>query len=194
VKYLTLKSEPIPLTMEPDERAGLTTVEGKDFSMPAASVPREELGDVLTIFERPGRLRKADGSSESPSVLAWTLAFGYAIGALGIVAFGLRRSAAERRRQQNQTAALVEKRTAAEVLAELEGGGLAAKDFYAAALEYCGFFGEGNGSASERVREIVEKAEFLKFGATQGKSAEAVNASERKRVVDALRTLGRSES
>ena len=185
--YLNLTSEPISLEMEAEATAGTTTVEGKDFSVPAASIPREELGDILTLFHDPGSLRKADGSDARPPVFSWILGTIYVAAAIGVLALGFGRRLMERRRNALADRVRVDHRGPLEILSDLERGGKPAGQFYAAAAE-CLHSADVDANRPE-LREILAKADFFQYGASSGKAAEAVNSSEQQHVINALKAV-----
>lgn len=195
--YRSIRSQPIALNISPDENPS-RGVEGKDFSAPMASVPEEELGDILTVFEDPGVLWKLDGS-DVPAPWAYHLTV--VIAAVAVACIAVRRivlRTRERRRQRLREARQRRRRPFGELIEELQRGGKPAKEFYALARDCISALRAEHGervrevvAASEELRRIESMAAFYRYGSSVGKAAEAVNHSEQERVLRNVQHLSR---
>lgn len=192
-RYVTLNSKPVPLTIVHDDSPP-TRVEGKDFSTPEASIPEEELGDILTIFQYSGKLKQIDGSDAPVPIGFRVVVVASLLSIVAILCFGLRRIWKERQEEMNRRKWESENRSSAVVLEEILKGGKPAKEFYALAGEcISAVLMEREEAARARLerspelRMLREKAQFYHYGASAGKAAEAINSSEREQVIECLR-------
>ena len=185
--YVTLESDPLPLTVEsaPDSSSKL---EGKDFSVPVASVPEEELADILTAIQDPGKLYRADGSDAPEPYFLRFVVVTSVLSVVAIMAIGIRRRWKEWNGSRAAAAENLVNCPSSDLLKELALGGKPAMQFYTLAGEciesICYELGEM--PMNHEVEEIVTRAHFYQYGATPGKAAEAVNPSERQRVISLL--------
>ncbi|MGK0184375.1 MAG: hypothetical protein ACI9R3_000141 [Verrucomicrobiales bacterium] len=193
--YTTLRSDPIALTIVAEENQS-TRVDGKDFTTPEASVPEEELGDILTIFQRPGDLLRVDGDDAPVPVAYRSVVTLSMLTVIGIAAFGCRRILKERKRASDRVLLAGKRRSSAVVLEELADGGLPSKEFYALAGECVDSIAAESGvdvnilvQSSDDLLAVRGMVQFYHYGASAGKAAEAVNSSEREHVVQSIRSL-----
>ena len=86
VRYQTLRSNPIAIVVTPEDSPS-NRVNGKDFTTPEASVPEEELGDILAIHLQPGKLLQVDGGDAPVPIAYRAVVVVSVLAALGILAF-----------------------------------------------------------------------------------------------------------
>ena len=195
--YRVLRSDSIPLAISSEPVPEAQNIDGKDFTAPVASVPREDLGDILAPFRRPGDLRKVDGSDAPPPLVLRATIIAAFLVVLGIVGYGLATQVGKWNRSRATGRKRPGFRSSADWLDELERGGQPVGRFYQMALGCLDAMatekdGQWDAAASvdaDAIAAIRERAHYFKYGASMGKASEAVNASERTEVVGLLREL-----
>ena len=199
--YRTLRSDPIAIIVTP-EAAPASRVDGKDFTTPEASVPEEELGDILAIFQRPGKLLRVDGN-DAPAPIAYRAVVVISLLAvISIVSFGVSRIFRQSRRSRRQDDVDQRRlRSASEILDDLSSGGNPAKQFYTLAGELIeALTAEQGDKVADAVRDspelsaILTQVQFYHYGTSAGKAAEGLNQSERNKIVELLSDLIKNAS
>ncbi|MDA0813631.1 MAG: BatD family protein [Verrucomicrobia bacterium] len=194
-RYHTLRSNPIAIVVNPEE-APSNRVNGKDFTTPEASVPEEELADILAIRHQPGKLLHVDGSDAPVPIAYRAVVVVSVLAVLGILAFGLSRRVRKWREASGRPGDQTQGRSSSEIFHELARGGKPAKLFYKLAGELIEALRVERGvPVEEAVRDspelskILTQVQYYHYGTSAGRAAEGLNESERKRVVESLRNL-----